>query len=78
MAGVAKEFVICLDNQGYEASLIVGKVYPKIPDPEAERRGWVRIVDEDRDERDGYLYPAHLFWPIELPVEVRRVLWAGV
>jgi hypothetical protein len=68
------DFVLCIRNEGYPASLIVGKVYRRLPDPEAEARGMVRILDEDDAEPDGYLYPAFMFVPVELPEEARRVL----
>ncbi len=68
------EFVICLNNQSNPASLIVGKVYRRLPDTEAEARNMLRIIDEDRSEPDGYLYPASMFVPVELPEEAKRVL----
>ena len=71
------EFVICLNNNSNPASLIVGKVYRRIPDPEAEAHHMLRIMDEDKSEFDGYLYPASMFAPIELPEEAKRVLMAS-
>ncbi|HHM13166.1 MAG TPA: hypothetical protein ENJ16_06400 [Planctomycetaceae bacterium] len=68
------EFVICINNNSNRASLIVGKVYRRLPDPEAETHGMIRVVDEDRSERDGYLYPASMFVPVELPEEARQAL----
>ncbi len=70
------EFVICINNESNPASLIVGKVYRRLPDPEAESHNMLRIIDEDVSEPDGYLYPASLFVPVELPEEARRVLMA--
>ncbi len=70
------EFVICINNESNPASLIVGKVYRKLPDPEAEARGMIRVVDEDLSERDGYLYPASMFVPVELPEEAKQALMA--
>jgi len=70
------EFVICINNEGNPASLIVGKVYRRLPDPEAEAHDMIRIVDEDLSEPDGYLYPASMFVPVELPEEAKRVLIA--
>ena len=67
-------FVICIDNEGNPASLIVGKVYQTLPDPEAEAHDMLRIIDEDKSEPDGYLYPASMFVPVELPEEATRVL----
>ena len=70
------EFVICINNEGNPASLIVGKVYRKLPDPEAEAHGMIRVVDEDLSEPEGYLYPASMFVPVELPEEAKQVLMA--
>ena len=66
--------MICLRNDGNRASLIVGKVYIALADGDAESRGMVRVIDEDKSERDGYLYPASMFAPIELPEKVEKVL----
>ena len=70
------EFVICINNEGNPASLIVGKVYRRLPDPEAEAHDMIRIVDEDLSEPDGYLYPASMFVPVELPERAKQVLMA--
>lgn len=70
------EFVICINNDSNPASLIVGKVYRRLPDPEAEPHNMVRIVDEDTSELDGYLYPASMFVAVELPEEARQALMA--
>ena len=70
------EFVICIANEGYEASLIVGKVYRRLPDPEAEAHGLMRVLDEDVSSSGGYLYPSALFVPVELPEKARRALMA--
>jgi len=40
------KFLLCVDNEGYEASLEVRKLYEKIPDKEADRHNQVRIIDE--------------------------------
>ena len=71
------DFVICINNVGNPASLIVGKVYRTISDAEAELHNMLRILDEDRSEPDGYLYPNASFAPIELPEAARRVLLAA-
>ena len=71
------DFVICINNDSNPASLILGKVYRTMPDAEAERHNMLRIVDEDRSEPDGYLYPAAIFAPIELPEAAKRVLLAA-
>ena len=71
------DFVICIDNESNPASLILGKVYRRLPDAEAESRIMLRVIDEDKSEPDGYLYPLSMFAPVELPVVAERVLAAG-
>jgi hypothetical protein len=68
------DFVICINNDANPASLILGKVYRCLPDAEAEAHNMLRVVDEDASEADGYLYPASIFAPIELPESARQAL----
>lgn len=68
------DFVICIQNDPNPASLILGKVYRKLPDAPAESHEMLRIVDEDSSEADGYLYPSSMFVPIQLPEAAERVL----
>ena len=66
------DFVICVGNDANPASLILGKVYRRLLDAEAESHAILRVVDEDASEPTGYLYPASIFAPIELPESARR------
>ena len=66
-----KQFALCIDNVGNEASLILGKVYRIIPDARAAKDDLVRIIDESGED---YLYPATRFIVIELPKAVERAL----
>ena len=50
---MTKTFALCIDNTGYQASLIAGKVYRILPDQRAVRDELVRIVDESGED---YLY----------------------
>jgi len=68
------DFVICINNDSNPASLILGKVYRTLPDAEVESHNMFRVIDEDKSEPDGYLYPASMFVPIELPEVAKRVL----
>ena len=68
------DFVICINNDSNPASLILGKVYRRLPDPEAYNM--LRVIDEDKSEPDGYLYPMSMFAPIELPEIAEQVLMA--
>ena len=45
------------------------RVYPVLPDPEAEKSGHVRVVDESGED---YLYPREMFVPIEVPGPAAR------
>ena len=60
----AKRFVVCVKNKGYEASLERNKIYSLVSDPDAEREGDLRVVDESGED---YLYPATLFVPLKPP-----------
>ena len=68
------DFVICIDNGNNPASLILGKVYRRLSDAAAETHDMLRIVDEDKSEPDGYLYPASIFAQIELPESAQQTL----
>jgi hypothetical protein len=65
------EFVVCLNNEGYPASLERHKIYRVLPDPEAEKDGDIRIIDESGED---YLYPKNWFVPITLPDVVEASL----
>jgi hypothetical protein len=56
-----QKFLLCVDNQGYEASLELRKLYETIPDKEAERHNQVRSIDESGED---YLYPSKFFAPV--------------
>lgn len=64
-------YVLCLDNLGYEASLVRRKVYRSLRDDGAAERGLVRVIDESDED---YLYPASMFVPIEVPEEAAAAL----
>lgn len=58
------QFVVCLRNKGYEASLEPRKIYQLVSDKEAESHKMLRVIDESGED---YLFPASLFSPISLP-----------
>ena len=64
-------FAVCIKNKGYEASLESGKLYRVIADHEAERHGYLRIVDESGED---YGYAATRFFAIDVPRPLERVL----
>lgn len=56
-------FVICMNNEGYSASLELHKIYgvaDVLPNDPSE---YIRIVDESGED---YLYPAEWFEPVHL------------
>jgi hypothetical protein len=61
-------FVVCVNNQGYQASLERNKIYIALPDPEAESDGDLRVIDESGED---YLFSADRFVAVELPHAVR-------
>lgn len=65
------QFVVCIDNGGYAASLELRKIYLVVPDPPAERRKHLRVIDESGED---YLYPASCFVPIEVPAALEKAL----
>ena len=56
------EQVICINSDGYQASLIVQKTYRTIPDEEAAQHGLIRVIDETEED---YLYPASYFVAVD-------------
>ena len=67
----AARFAVCVNNKGYEASLEVGKLYRILPDTQAGRHGYLRIVDESGED---YGYSADRFFAIEVPKPLQRAL----
>ena len=69
-----KQYALCINNKGYEASLIPRKIYEIIPDERAEQDDFVRITDESGED---YLYHTSHFVFIQLPLEVEQALVAA-
>jgi hypothetical protein len=65
------DFVVCLYNEDYPASLERHKICRVVPDEDAASDGDLRIIDESGG---GYLYPASYFAPIEVPQVVEESL----
>jgi hypothetical protein len=67
-------YAVCINNDGYKASLEVGKLYQIVADETAEGDGMIRVIDESGED---YLFEAERFYPVELPPalakELRRV-----
>jgi hypothetical protein len=63
----AAHFVVCLNNDGYQTSLELGKLYRFIPDEEASAHGLVRVVNESGEDS---AVAADRFRAIDLPPTV--------
>ena len=68
---IPSQFVVCIKNAGYPASLELHKIYRVIPDKDAAKDGDVRVVDESGED---YLYPAAYFSPIKVPAALEKSL----
>jgi hypothetical protein len=62
-------FAVCIDNEGYPASLELRKIYRILPDKKAAKHGLMRVVDESRED---YLYPERFFVLIRLPQALKE------
>jgi hypothetical protein len=65
------QFVICIGNKGYPASLELRKIYQVLPDKAASRLHQLRVIDESSE---GYLYPEDYFVSVRLPQSVERAV----
>ena len=70
----APEFVVCISNDGYPASLELHEMYRVLPDDDATRDGDSRVVDESGED---YLYPSTYFSPITVSEELKEALLAA-
>ena len=64
-------FVVCVRNEGFEASLAVRKLYRFLADEEAEAQSLIRVVDETGED---YLDPAELFAAVDVSAGVAETL----
>ena len=67
-------FALCLNNEGYPASLEVGKLYRVIEDEQASAEGLLRVVDESGED---YAFTANRFHVVQLPSNVEERLLAN-
>jgi hypothetical protein len=70
-AAVGRRFAVCVDNDGYEASLERNKIYVVLVDKDAETAGDVRVIDESGED---YLFSADRFVAIDVPAAVKASL----
>ena len=65
------EFVVCINNSDYPASLELHKIYRVLIDKDATEERDIRIIDESGED---YLYPSSYFVPIQVPQTVEESL----
>ncbi len=70
----SEQLVVCINNEGYPASLEKRKIYLTLRDLAAEKHGLLRIIDESGDD---YLYLKMLFRSIALPQAVKKAVLAA-
>ena len=63
-------FMLCVENRDCE-DLERRKVYQALPDDEASKEGYLRVIDESGED---YLYPESYFVPLQLPCEAQEAL----
>jgi len=67
-------FALCVENKDGE-DLEKRKIYKILPDEEAEKEGFFRVIDESGED---YLYPQSYFVLVELPQEAQEALRMAV
>ena len=65
------QFAVCLNNEGYPASLEVGKLYRIVTDEEAAKENLLRVIDESGED---YAFASNRFYVVELPSAVQKTL----
>ena len=69
-----QRYVVCLSNQGYEASLVIRRIYEVVPDSDADSHDMIRVLDESGED---YLFPSTLFEEVEIPAGIRQKFALG-
>ena len=65
------QFVVCIKNKNYSASLELRKLYQVVADAAAAKLHQIRIIDESGED---YLYPADYFVPVQLPQSAEKAV----
>lgn len=66
-------FALCIENRD-SADLEKRKIYQILPDEEASREGYLRVIDESGGD---YLYPESYFIVIDLTRKAQEALAAA-
>ena len=65
------QFVVCVKNKGYRASLELRKLYQVVADDAAAKHHQVGMIDESGED---YLYPEEYFVPVQLPQAAEKAV----
>jgi len=65
------QFVVCVKNRDYPASLELRKLYQVVPDEAAAKLHQIRVIDESGED---YLYPEEYFVPVHLPQAAEKAV----
>ena len=71
MKRTVPQFVVCVENKGYAASLELLKVYQIVADTAAAKLHQIRVIDESGED---YLYPEQYFVPVQFPQAAEKVV----
>jgi len=64
------KYALCVENRDCE-DLEKRKIYQVLTDEEAQKEGYLRVIDESGED---YLYPASYFILLQLPIEAQEAL----
>jgi hypothetical protein len=67
-------FALCVENKDCE-DLEKRKIYKVLPDEEAEKEGYLKVIDESGED---YLYPQSYFVLVQLPREAQEALRVAI
>jgi hypothetical protein len=68
-------FAVCVRNRGNEASLELRKLYEIVSDPDAEKDGMLRVIDESGED---YLFPVSYFVLAPLSAAIEEAVQQAV
>ena len=64
MKGAGPQFVVCVKNEDFAASLELRKLYEVVADETAATLHQIRVIDESGED---YLFPEECFVPVQIP-----------
>jgi len=68
------KWIVCVNHEGYPASLQARKLYSAVEDETAENLGFLRVIDESGED---YLYPKERFVQVDIAEPLEQQLLAA-